>query len=288
MKLREYKDIAYGPHERNRLDAYLADAGKEPSPVLVFFHGGGYVGGDKSAILGMTLLQECLEAGISVVSCNYRFITKAPFPAPMEDGTRALQFVRSMAAEWGLDPKRVASSGSSAGGHIALWNALKGNLAKPVSPDPVERYSSAVSAFVGFGTQVSKDQRFYTGMYEGPHIQPNIALFYGIPSEDELYKPENLKLAEEASAINFMSATAPPAFMVYYYRLDDSKCIPKDAPVGEVIHHPMHGYVLQQKYLEFGIPYILRHSGDPVRPGEIVQFLRESFSMNQTENGRFP
>ncbi len=63
--------------------------------------GGGYVGGDKSDFLTSDLLKGCLQAGISVVSCNYRFITTDPFPAPMQDGTRAIQFVRSQAKGMG-------------------------------------------------------------------------------------------------------------------------------------------------------------------------------------------
>ena len=278
MEVRELKDVSYGPYERNVLDAYLAGTKENPAPVLVFFHGGGYVGGDKSAVLEMPLMRECLNAGISVISCNYRFITQDPYPAPMLDGTRALQFVRCMAEEWGIDPNRVVSSGVSAGGHIALWNALNGDRSRPDSPDPVERMSSAVSGFVGFGTQVSKDQRFYEGIYEGPHIQPNIALFYGISSPDDLYKPDTLKLAEEASAINYVSPAAPPVFMVYDYKLDlETLKIPADADVNEVIHHPMHGYILKQKYDALGLKMVLRHSGDPVRPGEILQFLTECF-----------
>ncbi|MDF2668818.1 MAG: alpha/beta hydrolase [Paenibacillus sp.] len=277
MAIKEYKNVAYGPYDRNVLDAYIVEHDTGRSPVLVFFHGGGYTGGDKEDFLRDELTRECLEAGISVVSCNYRFILTDPFPAPMQDGTRALQFVRSMSEKWAIDPERIASSGSSAGGHIALWNALKGNCAKLDSPDPVDRLSSAVSAFIGFGTQVSKDQRFYEGIYEGPHIQPNLALFYGIPTIDDLYKPDTLKLAEEASAINYMSSAAPPVYMSYSYVLDLPR-IPADAPVGEVIHHPMHGYMLKLKYEELGIPFVLRHNGDPERPGEIVRFLLDCFS----------
>ncbi|PYI57460.1 alpha/beta hydrolase [Paenibacillus flagellatus] len=277
MQVREWKDIAYGPHERNVLDVYAVGKEGEPSPAVVFFHGGGYVSGDKAAVVPTALMKECIQAGISVVTANYRFITTDPFPAPMEDGTRALQFVRHMAPEWGIDPARIASAGSSAGGHIALWNALKGDLADPDSSDPVERTSSAVSAFVGFGTQVSKDQRFYEGIYEGPHIQPNLALFYGVASTDDLYRPETLRLAEAASAINFMSEAAPPAFMAYDYPLD-GPFIPADAPVGVVIHHPMHGYMLKKKYDELGKRFELRHSGDPIRPGELAQFLLDSWA----------
>lgn len=280
MHITEYKDVAYGPYDRNKLDAYIIDSGSHPSPVLIFFHGGGYLNGDKKD-LRADWKQECLEAGISVVTCNYRFISSDPFPAPMNDGTRAIQFVRSMSSKWNIDPLRIASSGSSAGGHIALWNALKGDLAKPDSEDEVERQSSAVAAFIGYATQVSKDQRFYEGIYRGPHIQPNLALYYGIPSIDELYLPETLKLAEEASAITYMSQAAPPAFMIYYLNFD-FPWIPEEAPVGDVIHHPMHGYILKQKYDELRIPYVFRHTGDPVRPGEIARFLQDCFARDKS------
>lgn len=276
MNIVELQNIAYGPHERNVLDAYLIGRPGEPSPTLVFFHGGGYVGGDKSAINSGKLKKECLEAGISVISCNYRFISSDPYPAPMLDGTRALQFVRYMAEEWNLDPNRIASAGSSAGGHIALWNALKGDSAKPDSADPVERMSSAVRAFIGFGTQVSKDQRFYDDIYDGPYIQPNIALYYSIESVEDLKRPEILKLAEEASAITYMSESAPPVFMAYDYVFDIPR-IRSDAPVGEVIHHPVHGYKLKEKYDAIGKTFIFRHIENPIREGEMARFLQDSF-----------
>ncbi|MBO0993572.1 alpha/beta hydrolase [Bacillus sp. SD088] len=276
MNVKEYKDIPYGPYERNKLDAYILDEGK-PTPVLIFFHGGGYVSGDKSSFQANSLMEECLQAGISVVTCNYRFITTDPFPAPMQDGTRAIQFVRSQAEEWEIDAERIATSGSSAGGHIALWNALRGNLANTASSDPIERVPSNVSAFIGFGTQVSKDQRFYEDIYDGPHIQSNIALFYGISSTEELYHPDTLQLAEKASAINYMSASAPPLFMTYDYPFDQPY-ISTDAPVGEMVHHPVHGYILKKKYDEYQIPFVFRHTSDPVRPGEMVRFLWECFS----------
>lgn len=279
MPIREYKNVSYGPYERNVLDAYIVDNSNEATPVLIYFHGGGYVGGDKNQCLSNELIQCCLSAGISIVTCNYRFITTAPFPAPMNDGTRAIQFVRYKAKKWGLDVSRIASSGSSAGGHIALWNALKGNRAMITSSDPIKRFSSDVSAFVGFGTQVSKDQRFYEDIYDGPHIQPNLILFYGISSLEEFYQPDNLKLAEEASAINHMSARAPPAFMMYDYELE-YPYIPSDASVGEVIHHPVHGYALKQEYDKFNIPYVLQHNGNPVHKEEIINFLLEHLKLD--------
>ena len=96
-------DVSYGPHERNRLDFWRAESTRA-TPVLVFFHGGSFKAGDKANVLTRPIFAECLAAGISVVSANYRFSTDAPFPAPMDDGACAVQFVRSQAKQWDIDP----------------------------------------------------------------------------------------------------------------------------------------------------------------------------------------
>ncbi|TNJ61622.1 hypothetical protein FE784_34010 [Paenibacillus hemerocallicola] len=95
-------------------------------------------------------------------------------------------------------------------------------------------------------------------------------------SIEDLYTPKFLKLAEEASAITFMSEKAPPLLMGYDYEFDLPR-IPADAPVSVVIHHPMHGYVLKQKYDALGKTFVLRHVGDPLRAGELARFLLGSF-----------
>ena len=78
-------NASYGPHERNKLDFWRAESDRA-TPVLVYFHGGSFKAGDKANVLTRPILAECLAAGISVVSANYRFSSDAPFPAPMHDG----------------------------------------------------------------------------------------------------------------------------------------------------------------------------------------------------------
>src|SRR5262245_27814718 len=107
------RDAKYGPHARNVIDLWKAKS-DTPTPLVVFIHGGGFRAGDKSNVSPL-LLEHCLKAGISVAAINYRFSQHAPFPAPMNDGARAVQFLRSKAKEWNLDPKRVAATGGSAG-----------------------------------------------------------------------------------------------------------------------------------------------------------------------------
>ncbi|MCX7011337.1 MAG: alpha/beta hydrolase [Candidatus Sumerlaeota bacterium] len=101
------RDVAYGPHERNDLDLWKAKSDR-PTPLAVFFHPGAFMVGDKTWI-PKPFLETCLEKGISVATANYRFSKQAPFPAQLEDGARAIQFLRLHAAEWNLDPKAVAA-----------------------------------------------------------------------------------------------------------------------------------------------------------------------------------
>src|SRR5436309_13204291 len=86
----------YGPHERNVLDLWKAKS-DQPTPVVVFIHGGGFRSGDKSN-LAPGLLRQCLDAGLSVAAVNYRLSDTAHFPAQMLDGARAARSLRSKAA----------------------------------------------------------------------------------------------------------------------------------------------------------------------------------------------
>jgi acetyl esterase/lipase len=61
----------YGEHERNILDLWLAKA-DEPTPLVIFYHGGGFYAGDKRRSMPVPLLLKLLEAGISVAGVNYR------------------------------------------------------------------------------------------------------------------------------------------------------------------------------------------------------------------------
>src|SRR5262249_57375692 len=101
--------VRYGPHAGNVLDIWKAtprSGAAGPTPVVVFFHGGGFRVGDKASISGW-LVMKCLDAGISVASANYRLSQTAPFPAPMRDGARAVQFLRFRAPEFGIAPTPI-------------------------------------------------------------------------------------------------------------------------------------------------------------------------------------
>lgn len=152
-------DFKYGPHERNVLDFWQAKSDK-PTPLLFFIHGGGWMGGDKAGIA----VEPFLKEGISVVSINYRFIHQAqevvpPVKAPLTDAARALQTVRSKAAEWNIDKTRIGASGGSAGACSSLWLAFHPDMADPKSDDPIARESTRLLTAAVNGPQTTLDPK---------------------------------------------------------------------------------------------------------------------------------
>jgi acetyl esterase len=100
------------------------------SPLLVYYHGGGWVLGsvrthdDLCALLAR-------EAGVRVLSVGYRLAPEHPFPAPVEDARAAYDFAVANAASWGADPGRVAVGGDSAGANLAAVVAASGPAQRP-------------------------------------------------------------------------------------------------------------------------------------------------------------
>lgn len=277
----DVENARYGPHERNVLDLWKARSGK-PAPLVVFIHGGGFRQGDKSNI-APALLRECLAAGISVAAINYRLSHQAPFPAPMLDGARAVQFLRSRSREWNLDPARIAATGGSAGAGISLWVGFHDDMADRKSEDPVARQSTRLTAMGVVGAQASYDPRFIRERIGGrAHEHPALLPFYGLKA-GELDTPRAHKLFEEASPINYVSAGDPPVFLFYS---EDRGPLPADAKPGQGIHHPNFGIALKEKLAPLGIECILRHrdeyAGNDAMSrmyAEMVGFFRRHFGM---------
>jgi acetyl esterase len=94
-----------------------ADTGG-PHPLLVYFHGGGFVMGDLDTHDGVCR-NLCAHGGVHVLSVEYRKAPEEPFPAATDDGFAAYGWARGHAAELGADPERIAVGGDSAGGNIA-------------------------------------------------------------------------------------------------------------------------------------------------------------------------
>jgi acetyl esterase/lipase len=108
------------------LDLYLASAAA-PRPLVVFIHGGGWVGGNtrhSGALADFpAALAQLASEGFVVASVEYRLAGEAPFPAALQDVRAALRYLRSNAAEYRIDGAKVAVWGGSAGGQLAALAA---------------------------------------------------------------------------------------------------------------------------------------------------------------------
>jgi acetyl esterase len=117
---------AEGPHGAIPLRLYRPlGSGAAVTPVLVYFHGGGWTIGDLDT--HDTLCRELANgAGCAVVSVDYRMGPEHRFPAAIDDALAATRWVRREAASLGVDADRLAVGGDSAGGNLAAVVALAG------------------------------------------------------------------------------------------------------------------------------------------------------------------
>ncbi|MEM7717627.1 MAG: alpha/beta hydrolase [Pseudomonadota bacterium] len=117
-----FQDIAYGRDSNsNKLDVYLSETTGEPQPLVILVHGGGFRSGDKAR---PGYLDEFLAAGFAIASINYRLSGEAKWPAQLTDVTQAVRFLHNNAAEFGIDPDRIAIFGQSAGGHLTATSTF--------------------------------------------------------------------------------------------------------------------------------------------------------------------
>jgi acetyl esterase/lipase len=118
------RDQRYGSDERHRLDVFQPKPGDGSArPVLVFVHGGGFIGGDKT-MAGAPFYDNvgawAVRHGFTGVNITYRLAPKFQWPAGSEDISTALGWLRNNIAAHGGDPARVYVMGQSAGGaHVA-------------------------------------------------------------------------------------------------------------------------------------------------------------------------
>lgn len=128
------------PADIPTISLYQPPADRATGATVIVFPGGGYrVLADHE---GHAIAVWLNSIGITAVVLKYRLGPRYQHPAMMHDALRAIRTVRARAAEWKLDPSRIAIMGFSAGGHLASTAATHFDSGNPQSPDPIERVSS--------------------------------------------------------------------------------------------------------------------------------------------------
>jgi acetyl esterase/lipase len=265
---RTLTDVKYGPHERNVLDLWRAES-DEPAPLVVFIHGGGFHRGSKEQI-PLPVVTGLLSRGISVMAINYRLSPEVSFPAHYMDCARAIQFARSKAKEWNIDPTRIGSTGGSAGAGTALWLGFHDDMADPANADPILRQSTRLAVIAVWQAQSTYDPRVIKE-WVGPSAAAAAPLldFFGIKSDDA-DTPRAHQIFEACSAINYLTRDDPPVYAYY----SEPRVIPPNARAGTGIHHVNFGLRLKDRMDPLGIECVIRHRDQNAdRDGEMVEFF---------------
>jgi acetyl esterase len=129
-------------------------------PALVFYHGGGFVIGDLDTHDKECRLL-CANGNCIVIAVDYRLAPESPFPAAVEDSWAALQWVATEGEQLGVDTKRLAVGGDSAGGNLAAVMAL---MARDASID------LRLQMLVYPATDASKHHASFTENADGPML----------------------------------------------------------------------------------------------------------------------
>lgn len=279
-----FTDVPYGDHFRQTLDVWLAKS-DEPTPLVFYLHGGGWAAQDKTDIHQHLDVQGLLDAGLSVVSANYRFLADAnaakvspPLQWPLQDAARALQFVRSKAVEWNLDKTRIAASGVSAGGCSALWLAMHDDMADPASGDPVARESTRVLFTATKAPQPSLDPAElvewipnyeYGGHAFGHPGRTRPEAFAPFLTNREKHRDDLRRWSPMAHA----SDDDPPAFLLF---AKADKPPVKGEPQTDPTHSAVLGLMLQDTLAPLGVTCEVRHLLDGKAPLSLQELLIET------------
>ncbi len=259
-----HENVKYGPWDRNVLDVWVPES-KQPTPLIVYIHGGGFVGGSKEKVRQTQNVQQALDRGIAFASIQYRFRypdngdTSDPqlagLPSILRDSARAIQYLRYHATDYNLDPSRIACYGGSAGAGTSIWLAFRDDLADPTSDDPILRESSRISAAGMLNGQFTYDLSQWDDEFagregdllktHGSNGKLELHKFLGL-SEEEYSGPVGDAVRADVDMRAMISKDDPPVFIL---------TSTPDVPVktrGIYNHHPLHAKLIQERCIEVG------------------------------------
>jgi alpha-L-fucosidase 2 len=193
-------DIEYGQAagESLKLDAWVPE-GAGPFPAVILVHGGGWTTGDKSGGPRQAFIAPMHEplqrAGFAWFSINYRLAPAHRYPACIEDVESAIRWVKAHAREYRVDPKRIALSGESAGGHLVALAAVRA--------DASTRLAAIVPFYGPFDLAAMATP--------GAKVRTNFQALFG----REMVDDATLALLREASPLLQVKAGLPPFLLIH-------------------------------------------------------------------------
>lgn len=248
-------DIKYGPDDEfNRFDIWLADS-DEPTPLVIFYHGGAFGGGDRNDF-DPAHLHSFLQAGVSFATVDYRPHTKHDqgIQGSMNDCRRALQMMRNKASELNIDRDRIGAYGKSGGAGTSLWIAFHDDMADPNSNVPYLRESTRLNVVGALATQATYDMVQWLEIFQHCHIPDSLkddllkfALHcYKLENVQDLNGPDGIQIR---NALDFLAEMSPDDPPMYVRNGMEDKCskIRPMPDMNHILHSPLHAKRLKQQ-----------------------------------------
>lgn len=219
---RQYLDLQYAfSGDRQTLDIYLPNEGEGPYPVVIDIFGGGWYFGNKSSHKLEPALA-LLRRGFAVVSINYSLSHQAKFPTPLLEVKAAIRYVRKHAAQYQLDPDRIALLGESAGAHyaaLAATSAANGTFVDENYPnmDVSDEVQAVIAVYCPVDLGAMKS---YFAIERQTMNLDTIISEYGEPDSMECYllggtKEEKPEAFYESNPENHINCKCPPFLFLH-------------------------------------------------------------------------
>ncbi len=209
------RDVKYVPDgdAAQTLDIYFPEQPAEkPLPLLIWIHGGGWMGGSKAQNPYLNQLQR----GYVTASIEYRFSQKAKFPAQIQDCQAAIRWLRAHAKKYSIDVERVGVGGGSAGGHLAaLVGTSGGKQAFPKIGGHKDQSDRVQAVCDVFGPA-----NFWTVIRQAEEDK-NVKNIFKWNQGDPYSKLIDAKLGEDKAAcdavspVHYVSKDAPPFLILH-------------------------------------------------------------------------
>ena len=202
-------DYAGQDNPRQKLDLYLPEKPTEkPLPLIIYIHGGGWEGGDKS---DTALLFELIKSGgYGGASIGYRFTQEQKWPAQIHDVKAALRWLKAHAKDHGIDADKIGLTGISAGGHLVSLLGTCGDVKELDGTVGTVGELPKIACVANFCGPAN----FLTFPGKGSIIdpeKPGTALFklFGGPMSQHLVE------AKAASPVTYVSKDDPPFLQIH-------------------------------------------------------------------------
>ena len=250
-----FKDVTYGDNERNTLDIWLAKSENE-TPLLIFIHGGGFVGGNKESAYRKNNIKrflKLLENNISFATINYRFMNNDDgILSSLNDAKMALQFLRYNNKKFNINKTKIGLMGSSAGATSSLWIGFSDDMSDKNSDDPILRESTRVSCLVGVAAAHSMNlgrRRDMIGLDQDylDEISRKYTKGAGLDVDVWEKKTYDEEYLDKIDFFKKMDSNDPPFFIVNFGKNKKPKNI------ADFHHNPMHAKLLKQRGDEMNI-----------------------------------